>query len=142
MAKRGRKTKLTKAVLAKLESYKGKGYTDETLATFINVHPVTFSDWKQKALKAKRGIFHELHCALEAEEAAVEERIVNPWMEEVDKGNVKAIELAMKRHPRMRAKFKEEAAEVQASGSISFIVPKEVASLFNDEEAQEEGDKE
>ena len=37
-------------------------------------------------------------------------RIVDSLMAEVDKGNIRAIELAMRRHPHLRKTFREEPA--------------------------------
>ena len=48
MAKKGRKTKLNKSVLKKIQSRKGEGLTDKEIARFIKVHPDTFINWKKK----------------------------------------------------------------------------------------------
>lgn len=131
MAKRARKTKLTKAVLKKIQSCQGKAYTDSRLAELIGISATTFSLWRTKGSRARSGLFRDFYKALEADEAAVEERFVNPWMKKVDQGDIKAIELGLKRHPRMRRKFKEEPVEVEGGDvPIKLIVSKELKELF------------
>ncbi|MGA7075196.1 MAG: hypothetical protein WBZ42_01420 [Halobacteriota archaeon] len=129
-SKAGRKTKLTKSVLNTLREAEGELYTDKTLAHMANVTPQTFCAWRKKASTAKSGIFLEFFELLCHLDAAVEERIVNSWMREIDNGNIRAIELALRRHPRLRSVFREEPAEVPAAGSINFVVPKEIKDLF------------
>ena len=105
---RGRKTKLTESVLNKLRATEGKGYLDKTLAQIVNVHPDTFSAWKAKGSTAKAGIFYRFHLLLCDLEAALEVRVIDALMAEVDKGNIRAIELAMRRRPHLRKTFREE----------------------------------
>jgi len=112
--KRGRKTKLTRSLLDKLNKLKetkGGFYTDKTLAQIANVHPKTFGAWKAQASTAKAGIFLDFHYLLCDLEAVLEVRIIDSLMDQVDKGNIRAIELAMRRHPHLRKTFREEPAE-------------------------------
>jgi hypothetical protein len=51
-------------------------------------------------------------------------------MAEVDKLNIKAVELALRRNPRRREKVREEPVEVEAGGTIKLIVSKEIKELF------------
>jgi hypothetical protein len=130
MAKRGRKTKLTPAVIKRIRAHKGEGLTDRALARVAGVGKSTFYEWIKKAPKAKSSIYRDFRDALEDEEAAVDTRITNPLMAKVDEDDMKAIETAMKRHPRLKSEFKEEPTEVQAAGNITFVVPKEIKDLF------------
>ena len=121
-SKTGRKSKLTKSVLNALQEAEGELYTDKMLAHIANVTPQTFCAWKKKANTAKSGIFFELFELLCHLDAAADERILKPWMEEVDKGNIKAIELAIRRHPRLRAEFRETPIDVEQSEPFEFKV--------------------
>ena len=120
-SKAGRKSKLTKSVLNTLREAGEELYTDKMLAHIANVTPRTFLNWKKKASIAKSGIFFELAELLCHLDAAADERILKPWMEEIDKGNIRAIELAIRRHPRLRAEFRE-TVEVEQPEPFEFRV--------------------
>jgi hypothetical protein len=132
MSKKGRKTKLTKGVLDRLRKCKSKGYTDSTLASIACVTAETFGNWKTKSLTAKRGIFFEFFDLYEELQAQEQKIIVDSTFAEAKGGNMKAVELAMKRHPRLRQVFKEEVqkAETEHKGKIIIEVPPELKELF------------
>jgi len=137
---RGRKTKLTEAVLNKLRATEGKAYTDKTLAQIANVHPDTFSAWKAKASTAKSGIFYLFHLLLCDLEASLEVRILDPWLDQIDNGNIRAIELAIRRHPRLREMFREEPIQAKTDLKIHedtnigrlIIADKELSELWTE----------
>jgi hypothetical protein len=113
MAKRGRKTTLTKSVLERIQPFCGSGLTEKTMMQRAGVPEGTWNRWKAKASTTKTGIYREFRELLAKDEADVEDRVLAPWMLEVDKGNIKAIELALKRNPKLRGKFKEEPTEIK-----------------------------
>ena len=84
----------------------------------------------------KERIFLQFRKLLEQNTAAMDKRILTPWMKEVDAGNMKAIELAIKRHPRLRKEFKEETAEdVGGNLESSFLTTRKKYSIKCDSSA-------
>lgn len=111
----GRRSKLNQAALNKIQEHLGEGYLDRDFANLLNVHPDTFSDWKIKGEKAKSGIFYRFHLLLLQDIAQLDRRITKPWLSKVDEGDMKAIEAALKKHPRLRAEFKEEPLKSESN---------------------------
>lgn len=137
-SKAGRKTKLTQSVLKKIQAHKGECLTDRALANIVHVTPETFSHWRTKAATVRSGIFLQFLQVLHEDDAATDERILKPWMKEIDNGNIKAIELAMKRHPRLRTEFREGSLEIEQSGTfevnVNFVPVRRGKSNESDED--------
>lgn len=66
---RGRPTKLTPAVVELVAAAVRAGHTFTAAAKLAGVSPSTFRRWRERAEKAKSGVFLELRLALEQSEA-------------------------------------------------------------------------
>jgi len=115
----GRHSKLTQASLNAIAAHLGEGCLDRDFAHLCGVCRDTFGDWKRKGKKAKGGIYFKLNLLLEQDVVMLDERIQKPWMKKVDEGDSKAIEMALKKHPRLRAEFKEEPTEIKGEHKVT-----------------------
>lgn len=72
MARRGRKTKLTKKVQEQICTFIRMGLTQEIAARAAGINPDTFYKWKSRGEKAKSGVHKEFSEALELAQAEAE----------------------------------------------------------------------
>lgn len=120
--KMGRKSKLTPTVLNRLAPFVGEGYTDQTLAALAGVTKQTFDVWKGKSKAAKTGVFANFRHLYEDIQAEEQKIVIKSLVDGVKAGDLKAIELAMRRHPRLRAEFKEAPQGIEQTGPFEFKV--------------------
>lgn len=120
--KRGPKTKLTPAVIKKLRPFVEEGFTDQTLARIAKVTKGTFNVWKRKSKTAKSGSLYQFKLLYEDIESAEQKLVVTALVDKIKERDIKAVELAMRRHPRLRSEFKEAPTGIEQAGAFEFKV--------------------
>ena len=119
---RGRRTKLTRKIIAHIAKQVRKGATYRAAALASGVSEAAFYNWIARGNKEDSGIYKEFVEALNASSAVVEIEITESIIETIKEKNDGRVGLEWLRRRRPEEWNIPERSEIAQTGALSFVV--------------------